>query len=131
MKPERITVEVQTDASGMARILDKARAQKATAEPAGPSGSLRCDGVVGLRAESAEALAQSWARHAVDLAILAEKHGAGFVATRRKLKASSKTYATCCEELRRLIAAETVRQPEPNTEHEQRGPKTGDSQHAK
>lgn len=56
MKPERITVEVQTDASGMARILDKARAQKATFEPVGPSGSLRCDGVVG--GLSAEALAE-------------------------------------------------------------------------
>jgi hypothetical protein len=79
---------------------------------------------VGLRAESAEALARSWESRAEELRIRASdhrNHGRGFSALKNDEHATA--LYDCVNELRRQAGLPTVRQPEPNAEvsHDQNG----------
>jgi hypothetical protein len=95
----------------------EAASELAPSEPPGPTGSLRCDGVVGLRVESAEALCLQW--HARSVQLRADAKGVRNAACwplAVKANAEAATYEKCIEELRRQMGAATVRQPEPNIE---------------
>lgn len=87
-------------------------------ETAAPAGSLRCDGVVGLRSERVTSLIERWAKHAGQWKTDADNHrrskdpAAKISAERCDGRAA--IYAACIEDLRAEMEAETVRQPEPN-----------------
>jgi hypothetical protein len=85
----------------------------APSEPPAPQGSLRCDGMVGLRAESAEALCRDWQNRE-------QSHRGAASAERFSARGDMRhtyaadAYKTCVAMLRRQMAAENKRQPEPN-----------------
>ena len=90
----------------------RAKAPRSKNVPASLVGSVE---MVGLRAESVEALARSWESRADELRIRASghrNHGRGFAALKNDERAD--TLYDCVNELRRHAGLPTVRQPEPN-----------------
>lgn len=85
-------------------MISRATSEGALPEPEGPSGSLRCDGVVGLRVESAEALCAEWEKEINRR----NEAGIGWM--------TNGDLVRCLKALRRLMETATVRQPEPNME---------------
>ena len=104
MNPSQIkTSEAICDAQQDCAALAGA-SEGAAPKSAGPSGSLRCDGVVGLRVAAAEALldrADQMLRRA-DLLLNGWEH--------------ARDWRNDLIDYRRQMETETVRQPEPNAE---------------
>lgn len=91
------------------------RSEGATLESAGPAGSLRCDGVVGLRSPAAISLALSWAEAAKEREALAtECRTKGDTNEALWLENAAAAYTRCARELLRLTGCPDNRQPEPN-----------------
>lgn len=88
--------------------------ERATLEPKGPSGSLRCDGMVGLGSESVEKLLSNWdkmAAHWHTNALACEPD-------QKEIKDRCLTrwsiYGACALELRAEMERAIERQPRPN-----------------
>lgn len=88
------------------------RSAPAPSDPTGPLPVVGSGGVVGLRSESAEALAAEWEDKAVGYMKTAP--AANNPAHRERIEAVCDTLWHCARQLRRRMEAETVRQPEPN-----------------
>jgi hypothetical protein len=90
------------------------------ASPA-PQGSLRCDGVVGLRSSAAISLALSWAEAAKERDALAtECRNKGDINEALWLENAAAAYTRCARELLQLTGCPDNRQPEPNEKAETR-----------
>lgn len=91
------------------------QSEGAMSEPQAPQGSLRCDGVVGLRADEADALSQEWMGRSLKCAARSREDSA---AGRETLawcnEVRSATYLLCADELRQHAGLPIPRQPEPN-----------------
>lgn len=73
---------------------------------------LRSGGVVGLRAESAEALAHEWSMRAKQLIYEADTMTISQPREAKEMHGEAQIWAKAADELRRQMATETMRQPE-------------------
>ena len=89
---------------------------EAPPDPQAHSSAFAVAGMVGLRVESAEALCRDWDARSAGYDQEADKHYDNKEWAEGKAAASmAEVFETCARMLRRKMAAENVRQPEPNT----------------